>query len=347
LRNRSGEDYTGLIIPPVRFLSSQALEKISQFARSGGKVLFLGGAPETIVEKTYKDGMASSGHAFFRDPPSSVRIANQLDDGALTHLPASDVSLAPATTDVKYLRRSLEDGEVYFFFNEGGRKIETTATLDGSGVAELWDARTGERTTLPSKRAGEKVSAPLWLEPYATAVIAVRSGAGSAPVQHPERLRNVLAIGGDWSIQLDEKSVSGPLRSWADLGMPGYWGTGIYRKKFDYSGNASGRRLWLDLGEVRYAARVRLNGQDLGSRAWGPFRFDASRAIRAGQNALEVEVASTRANELAGDASRLKSIEDKGWLKNSYVKMYLKFDQEMVPAGLLGPVVLAISEPAQ
>jgi hypothetical protein len=105
--------------------------------------------------------------------------------------------------------------------------------------------------------------------------------------------------------------------------------------------------LWLDLGEVRYAARVRLNGRDLGPRAWGPYRWDISDAVRPGANKLEVEVANTRANELAGDAARLKDIEEKGWLRNSYVKMYLKFDQEMLPSGLLGPVALTKTEPAQ
>jgi predicted component of type VI protein secretion system len=55
---------------------------------------------------------------------------------------------------------------------------------------------------------------------------------------------------------------------------------------------------------------------------------------------LEVEVVNTRANDLAGDANRMREVEQKGWLKNSYIKMYGKFDGEMVRSGLFGPVRL-------
>ncbi len=106
----------------------------------------------------------------------------------------------------------------------------------------------------------------------------------------------------------------------------------------------SQRQLFLDLGEVRYAARVILNGHDLGRRAWPPFRWQLDSALQDGDNLLEVEVANTRANELAEPAS-YQQIEAKGWLKNSYVGIYLKFDREMVPSGLLGPVRLLATLP--
>jgi hypothetical protein len=98
--------------------------------------------------------------------------------------------------------------------------------------------------------------------------------------------------------------------------------------------------LCLELGEVKYSARVRLNGRDLGVRAWRPFRFAVGDCLHSGSNVLEVEVTNTAANELAGDPQRLKEIESRGWLRNSYSGVYLKFDAEMVPSGLLGPVRL-------
>jgi hypothetical protein len=61
---------------------------------------------------------------------------------------------------------------------------------------------------------------------------------------------------------------------------------------------------------------------------------------------LEVEVTNTAANELAGSPERLKEIESRGWLQNSYSRIYLKFDAEMVPSGLLGPVRLVHLRPA-
>jgi hypothetical protein len=106
-------------------------------------------------------------------------------------------------------------------------------------------------------------------------------------------------------------------------------------------------RIWLDLGKVNYSTRVQVNGESLGTRAWGPFRFAVGSLLRAGENLLEVEVYNTPANELAGGAARMKEIEDKGWLKNSYVRTYQKFDMEMTASGLFGPVRLVEYEAAE
>jgi hypothetical protein len=344
LRNRSNQVYSALVFPPVRFLSAQALAKVETFARAGGKVLFLGGPPEWIVEKTYRDAVAGGKHELFRGLPASVRISTQLDAAALSHLPASDVVLSPAAPEIKYLRRTLGEAEVYFLFNEGGRRLEVSASLEGKGKAELWDPRTGERRALPFVPAGGGVRLPLSLEPHETLVVVLGAVAGDGPVAHPMRFRNFAALDGDWELSISGKSHNGPLRSWSDLGMAGYWGAATYQKRFTIPEGSDMDRLWLDLGSVRYAAHVRLNGKDLGRRAWGPFRWDVSAAVRTGTNILEVDVANTRANELAGDAANLKDIESKGWLKNSYINMYLKFDQEMIPSGLIGPVALVTAE---
>ena len=137
-------------------------------------------------------------------------------------------------------------------------------------------------------------------------------------------------------MQLGSTSLTTSLRTWSDLGHAAYWGTGVYSKTFELSRVSDD--LVLDLGEVKYSARVRLNGTDLGAVGWRPFRWKIGRAARVGTNRLEIEVSSTRANELAADEARYNDLERRGWLKNSYVGMYLKFDREMIPAGLLGPV---------
>jgi hypothetical protein len=65
---------------------------------------------------------------------------------------------------------------------------------------------------------------------------------------------------------------------------------------------------------------------------------------KEGANILEIEITNTASNELAGNPARLKELEQKGWLRNSYIGRYLAFDREMVPSGLLGPVRLSVYE---
>jgi hypothetical protein len=179
------------------------------------------------------------------------------------------------------------------------------------------------------------MAARLTFEPYETrlVVLAGRKHATSTPQR---RAVPLLTLDGDWRLQLGSETLTTPLRAWSDLGRAAYWGTGVYRKTFNLP--AVPNDLTLDLGEVKYSARIRLNGQDLGHVPWRPFRWNIAGAARIGANDLVIEVVNTRANELAADQARYAEIEGRGWLKNSYIGMYLKFDREMVPSGLVGPV---------
>jgi len=117
--------------------------------------------------------------------------------------------------------------------------------------------------------------------------------------------------------------------SWTEQGLPFFSGTGRYRQVFHLPEAWAGRRLELDLGEVRIAARVYLNGELIGDRPWAPYRLDLPGA-RAGDNDLAVEVSNTLANYIAvrhADAPE----PQRGWAH---------FKPEQLRSGLIGPVRL-------
>ncbi|MDO8588745.1 MAG: glycosyl hydrolase [Armatimonadota bacterium] len=60
------------------------------------------------------------------------------------------------------------------------------------------------------------------------------------------------------------------------------------------------RRLVLDLGDVRDAAAVYVNGQLAGKRLWPPYRIDVPDFVRLGDNELKIEVRNNLANMLLG-----------------------------------------------
>ncbi len=102
------------------------------------------------------------------------------------------------------------------------------------------------------------------------------------------------------SITLDK------LISWsdhADSGVKYFSGTATYRKAFTLSAEAlpAGRSIYLDLGKVAVIARVSLNGHDLGILWNAPFRVDATKALRAAENLLEVQVTNLWVNRMIGD----------------------------------------------
>jgi hypothetical protein len=75
-----------------------------------------------------------------------------------------------------------------------------------------------------------------------------------------------------------------------------------YQKSFQLDEAVSnGQRLYLDLGDVRELARVRLNGKQLGILWLKPFRIDITNTVRVGINQLEIDVVNLWPNRLIGD----------------------------------------------
>jgi len=97
------------------------------------------------------------------------------------------------------------------------------------------------------------------------------------------------------------------LKSWSEHEHPGiryFSGTACYETQFEVPRGWFGkdRKLYLDLGRLWAIGEVILNGQPL-SIVWKPpYRVEITKAVRAGQNRLEIEIANTWSNRLVGDA---------------------------------------------
>jgi hypothetical protein len=57
----------------------------------------------------------------------------------------------------------------------------------------------------------------------------------------------------------------------------------------------------LDLGQVQVMAKVKINGKDCGILWKPPFEADVTGVVRAGPNALEIQIVNLWPNRLIGD----------------------------------------------
>ncbi len=81
-------------------------------------------------------------------------------------------------------------------------------------------------------------------------------------------------------------------------GFPFYAGSFRYRASFSV-GSEPAKEVFLKLNGVHAAsARVMVNGEKCGVLRWQPFVLDISKAVKAGENQLEIEISTTLANLL-------------------------------------------------
>ncbi len=184
-----------------------------------------------------------------------------------------------------------------------------------------------------------------------------------------------IVLDGPWTLKFPagrgappsvELSRLGPWNEHEEPGVRYFSGTAIYAKTFAVPAGLRGadRRLWLDLGDVRELAQLRLNGRDLGILWKPPFRADITDALRDGENEIEIAVTNTWVNRLIGDEQLPADREwtrvprRRGFALKEYPAWFLRGerspsgrvtfttwkhyekDAPLPPSGLTGPVVI-------
>ena len=173
LKNLSGQVYRGVVYPTATVITKAVLERLRAFAAGGGKVVFVGRTPTMVVDRTFLRAEGPPDLSF-----ATLEPAVEITPRVVAALPPPDVKLDSPCPPIKYIHRTLKDGEVYFFFNESNQAQTRTATLAGTGPVQIWDASTGKIQPMEGVgKAAGSVPVPLTLAAYETRFIVI----GGAP----------------------------------------------------------------------------------------------------------------------------------------------------------------------
>lgn len=271
-----------------------------------------------------------------------------------------------STGPIRYTHRVTENRDIYFVSNRTDKAIQTTNTFrTTTGAPELWDPLTGISRILPEfKTENGTTTIPLQFEPYQSFFIVFEKGKiASAGKKNFIQTNIADTLEGTWQVSFDPK-WGGPskitfdqLQDWTtrpEEGIKYYSGTATYRKQFSFTKN--NQRYYLDLGEVKNMARVRLNGKDLGVLWTAPWRVDITAALQK-NNLLEIEVVNLWPNRLIGDAKLpddgVKNGQWPAWLLEGKKRTSGRYtfttyspykpDSPLLPSGLTGPVTIRTS----
>lgn len=274
------------------------------------------------------------------------------------------------------IRRRMDRERVYFIANrstnspfDGWLELGLPGSRRPPAAAVLMDPMTGT-TGWAALRKSRRPGAPsgaaevlLSLNPGSSLFVRCVNGAPRSAdrIQFAWPQAQVTGapypLEGSWRLDFIEGGPALPkpaeiskLESWTgfdDADARRFAGTVRYQLRFDAPQGATGDA-WLDLGDVRQSARVRLNGIDLGTVFTPPFRVRVA-GLKATGNILEIEVTNVAANRIR-DLDRRK-IAWKTFHDINFVNInYRPFDASDWPlrdSGLLGPVTLVPLAPAR
>jgi hypothetical protein len=247
---------------------------------------------------------------------------------------------------ILYAHRKTADTDIYFVTNQSDAVLETSLTFRIHGLKpEWWDAVAGSVRDLPNfSDAPGGTTVPVKLEPAQSAFIVFRNpGKSNSTANNFPKPNEVLTINSPWRVSFDslQHGQSKPvvfetLSDWSthtDESIKYYSGTATYRNSFKIGKLPANEQIYLDLGQVDVMAKIKINGADVGTVWTKPFHVNVTRAIKPGNNTLEIQVVNTWVNRLIGD-SKLPQDQRKTWMNvNPY-----NGTSELDPSGLIGPV---------
>jgi hypothetical protein len=332
--------YSSLLLPEIETLDAGTARSLTEFVKSGGKVVFLGRKP--FKSPTYTNGESSDAEV--------RKIVDDLmknENVIIYPAPTGDVipwyrklqdeaGLKPYVSfdkPQKYLSQStylLGEHKLFFIANTSlSQHISVNAEfhVDEKLRPWIWNPETGEKMLYPSKGNINNIQLEL---PRATSVLIVfesqTEGEQFKPVDSNKKGKELT---GSWELHFNHvkgDKMTLELDSLSDLTENkltlDFAGEVIYEKTLQLTKD---KFRYIDLGEVKGISELSINGKLLGTRWYGAHIYDLNEAIKEGENILRIKLTTIIGNYIKS-------------LKNNPVAMEWTGRQEYFPMGLLGPV---------
>lgn len=356
LTNASGMAYRILYLPDhVTRMTLPALRKIDALVRAGAVLVGrrpvggLGmGSPDADVARMADGLWGTAGEPMRKVGRGRVYATARLADALAAEQIAPDVQGAP-DAQLLSLHRRLGKADLYFVSNRSDRAVTSPIAFRTTGRApEWWSAEDGVSRPLSYERSGEitRVRVPLDAKGAGFVLFRKPTSAPALTVAAPVSVAT-RSIEGPWDVRF-EPGRGAPatarfetLSDWSthnDAGIRYFSGAGTYAKNVsvDAADITAGRRITLDLGDVRELATVTVNGAPIGTAWHAPYRLDLTGRLKPGANRIEIEVINLWPNRLIGD-------KQPGAMPVAYAPQSpYKAASPLWPSGLIGPVKLLV-----
>jgi len=327
--------YRTIVVGPTQWMSAAAKQRLAAFEKAGGKVI-------------------------------RATDLGRLDAAVADIKPT--VAFAPPSADMRATMRRWHAGGAAFICNEGPEAYRGSVSIRCQGELHTIDPVTGQtRPVAGTTRSGGNARIPLSLAAGESLLLLESSHRGPDTVTPPvSKVIQLVDLAEGWTAQIVRQFVVGehdyevrsggedaefrPITLGRWSGTAGlsadFSGHVTYRRKVLVPESFRGGRVFLNLGEAEYAARVSIDGKQVGCLLWRPWRIELPALKSPDEHLLEIEISNTLANELTSQRVRTAWAKrhGPGW-PSPYHQRALEFEMESCGGGLLGPVHLELVAP--
>ncbi len=332
--------YKVVVLPNITRIPLATYKKFEDFANAGGILIGVGDLPSQApgFQATDADHQAIRDITarLFTGPNAKgiAVIAEQLGVTLQKKL-RPDVAYTQAHSDIGFVHRHTDAGEVYFIVNTANQPFSDTAIFrTESPAAEWWDPTTGRVSEVKdAKHYQGATGVAINLPPYGAQFIVFTNRQLPAHAASTAAAPAPIDLSKDWDVTFKNASPEADpapqhfatLADWTSMPALTYFsGTGTYAKTVDVPAAMlqSGLTQFISFGDgqpavfrggqgmhadfqppVGDAAVVWVNGQRAGAAWCPPYRVDVTGLLKPGANQISIQVANRATNFMADQKS--------------------------------------------
>ncbi|MEY3764429.1 MAG: hypothetical protein RLZ42_1089 [Armatimonadota bacterium] len=359
-----GSTWKCIVIPECTTMPETTLLQLQSLAKQGAHVIFIGNPPKQVPgydqreqRQTAMDQMWSNIFALPTSQKVSQTKSYKCGRGLITLAPdwqAAQASggllkepMANITLGIRRFR--IGTTPAHFILNRANGIHQKILTVAYSGprprTATILDPRTGSKFIAPvMSHTTSTVSLQASLPPDAVRIVLWDNPKMPAPTGIAAARRERILLHGPLNVTPGPGSVRPETMKSVTLGdwckWSAEWRAFSGRATYTASVSASaGKRVTIDLGDVRHSARIYWNGRVVATLMSAPYEVSIVASDVKANNILEVEVANLMLNGLIGcEKSGMK------WQKFYFVgidyKPFTATSHSELPSGILGPIII-------
>ena len=350
-----GNRYGALIVPNVRMMQPQTLERLVSLAKKGCNVIFAGGIPGDVPGLGHRDERLK------RLREIASRNADVLLTAPSLAKAIEMTGLSPEPMRVNGLtmlrRRNEAGGHNYFIANLTPDTIDGFMPLAVKGrSAMIFDPLTKASGKAQTRNEADgRLSVRLSLLPGNTLLLKTfPDDIEAGEWAYVSRRGTPWSVEGEWLLSFpqsrpevaDTFRIDGPV-DWTTLPderLQVNSATGRYTVSFDLPTLPDAPADWiLNLGDVRECARIKVNGAEAPTAWCVPFEVSVGSLLKPGRNVIEIDVTNLQANRIRDYEKRgveWRRFKDANIASVTNARTFSFGDWDITPSGLISAMTL-------
>ena len=340
--------YKTIIVPECSYMPEETLRNLKKLAEGGAHIIFQNKLPQHVSGYSQLKKRSKEFYHIRKQIKPQVKVSSDLVSD-LKDYGIKNETLAKQ--GLSFIRKKSGVETIYFISNLSDKFYYDEINLSTSANNVLrFEPLSGEKGIINSTNKNGTTKLFLNLEPGQSCFLHCRNKAFNEPewesfqvVNEPQKINSkwtLTAIGNE-SIP---SVVTNDFMSWTELGKEWetYQGKVVYKTSFTVDHQFIGKRILLDLKDVRETAKVKINGIDIGLLWCIPYKTIIPRDVLEKDNIIEIEVTNLSFNkviELDRQGVQWKNFHEINFVNIGY-KPYDASDKEPVESGLLSEIKL-------